>query len=362
MTKNGLEADLSADAHAGPEAQASDESGTEDVDIIPGSTATEQGFNCHGAAAADTDAVSTSTQTFSLPKRIHSAASLVNGMSSRMKPAAGQLDATRDAMSLSREQAQVRPQTEIGRASVPHDQGHWQDEYATNWDRVGMGRNASSSDAAAAAMHQVSCPSGLHDEEPEAKGSKGKAWACRLCTFAENPSHSIRCEVCETVRGSTLQDYKASPSAAAGAPEASAARPKVTQTTSQAPVVLSTGNRNKRQTNKQQQRSIAGFLGPGICKSAQTAEPGLHLDMSESNADRAAAESAQQAPNESGWVRVDFHTEVRWQCAKCKCWFQTGQKAEHDDFHLALELHHQSDPLARTFHTIKKHKICKSAT
>jgi hypothetical protein len=118
MTKNGLEADLSADAHAGPEAQASDESGTEDVDIIPGSTATEQGFNCHGAAAADTDAVSTSTQTFSLPKRIHSAASLVNGMSSRMKPAAGQLDATRDAMSLSREQAQVRPQTEIGRVCL----------------------------------------------------------------------------------------------------------------------------------------------------------------------------------------------------------------------------------------------------
>ena len=278
-----------------------------------------------------------------------------------MKPAAGQLDATRDAMSLAREQAQMRPQTEIGRASVPHDQGHWQDEYATNWDRVGMGRNASSSDAAAAAMQQVSCPSGLHAEEPEAKGSKGKAWACRLCTFAANPSHSIRCEVCETVRGSTLQDYKASSCAAsAGVPEASTARPKVTQTMSQAPVVL---NRNKRQNNKQQQRSIAGFLGSGIGKSAQAAEPSLHLDMSESNADGSAAAPAPQAPIESGWARVDFHTEVRWQCAKCKCWFQTGQKAEHDDFHLAVELHHSSDPLARTtLHTLKKQKFCKSAT
>jgi len=225
-----------------------------------------------------------------------------------------------------------------------------------------MGRNASSSDAAAAAMHQVSCPSGLHAEELDGKGSKGKAWACRLCTFAENPSHSIRCEVCETVRGSTLQDHKASPAAAA-APEASTARPNVTQTASQAPVVLGTGNRNKRQTFKQQQRSIAGFLGPGIGKSAQAAEPSLHLDMSESNADRSAAEPAQQAPRESGWARVDFHTEVRWQCAKCKCWFQTGQKAEHDDFHLALELHHQSDPLARTtLHTLKKQKICKPAS
>ena len=354
---------MSVVAHAGLEAQANDESGDEDADIMAGSTATEQGFSCHGAAAADTDDVSTSTPPFKLPKRIHSAASFVNGMSSRMRPAAGQLDATRDAMSLATEQAQVRPQTEIGRASVPHDQGHWQDEYATNWDRVGMGRNASSSDAAVAAMQQVSCPSGLHAEEPEAKGSKGKAWACRLCTFAENPSHSIRCEVCETVRGSTLQDYKASPSAAAGPPEASTAKGKVTQTMSQAPVVLNAGNRNKRQTNKQQQRSIAGFLGPGTGKSAQAAEPSLHLDVSESNADRSAAEPAQQAPSESGWARVDFHTEVRWQCAKCKCWFQTGQKAEHDDFHLALELHHRSDPLARTtLHTLKKQKICKSAS
>ncbi|KAA6417424.1 MAG: DNA polymerase kappa-like [Trebouxia sp. A1-2] len=346
----------------GPEAQVSDESGNEDVDVIAGSTAAEQGFSCRGAAAADTDAVSNSTQTFSLPKRIHSAASLVNGMSSRMRPAAGQPDATRDAMSLSRDQAQVRPQTEIGRASVPHDQGHWQDEYATNWDRVGMGRNASSSDAAAAAMRQVSCPSGLHDVEPEPQSSKGKAWACKLCTFAENPSHSIRCEVCETVRGSTLQDYKASPSAAAG-PEASTARPKLTQTTSQAPGIHNAGNRNTRQTNKQQQRSIAGFLGPGIGKSAQAAEPSLHLDTSQSNAYRSADEPAQQASNELGWARVDFHTEVRWQCAKCKCWFQTGQKAEHDDFHLALELHHQSDPLARTtLQVMKKQKICKSAT
>jgi hypothetical protein len=28
-----------------------------------------------------------------------------------------------------------------------------------------------------------------------------KVWACQLCTFGENPNHSLRCLICDNVRG-----------------------------------------------------------------------------------------------------------------------------------------------------------------
>lgn len=300
-----------------------------------------------------------------MPKRIHSAASLSIGTSSRSRLATTQADATRDPMSSSRDHAQASKQTEVGRGSVPHDQAHWQDEYATNWDRVGMGRNASSSDAAAAAMQQVSCPSGLHDE-PEGRPSKGKAWACKLCTFAENPSHSIRCEVCETVRGSTLQDYRPAASAAASAAapadvETDRGKTQPALVTPVIPAAHASSMRSRRPTSKQQQRSIAGFLGPGVSKQSEASI--LKHEAGTAKQD-AAGEQYSQHPaciSTSDWARVDFHTEVRWQCAKCKSWFQTGQKAEHDDYHLALELHQQTTAgPARTLSSVKRHKPCKA--
>ena len=315
--------------------------------------------------APDKDLPRISSQPFCLPKGIHSAASLMNGVSSTSRLSASQADAVRDPMSSardpmssSRDHTQGRAETEIGRASVPHDEAHWQDEYATNWDRIGMRRNASSSDAAAAAMQQVSCPSGLHDES-EARSSRGKAWACKLCTFAENPSHSIRCEVCETVRGSTWQDHRLTPSATSTALDASATGLRAAQPEPHASAVHTISMRNKRQSSKQQQRSIAGFLGSGVSKGIKVGESDHAAETVDSGHSHShVVEPAQQPPNESGWLRVDFHTEVRWQCAKCQCWFQTGQKAEHDDYHLALELHQHCDNVPHILHNIKRQKIC----
>ena len=349
---NGAKCKMQICRCAGQEAQASDDSGNECEDLLTSSLAT-----AHDSAEIGADLVRPSVnqvQPLILPKRIHSAASLVNGTSSRVRLAASQADATRDPMSSPRHGAIVKAEVQVGRAAVPHDQAHWQDDYATNWDRVGMGRNASSSDAAAAAMQQVSCPSGLHDES-DAKPSKSKAWACKLCTFAANPSHSIRCEVCETVRGSTLQDYK--PPAAA-APDTFSDRQ--TQEMPVAPAVQISSTQNKRQTSKQQQRSIAGFLGPGLnSKTTQVGASGAHADASSCENEGDMVESPLQLPNASVWTRVDFHTEVRWQCAKCKCWFQSGQKAEHDDYHLALDLQKQSAAVhtSRIARHLKRQKL-----
>lgn len=313
-----------------------------------------------GANSADPDVSSlgnldnSAAQPFSLPKQIHSAASLVNGVSSRLKASPSQPVATQDPMRSSWDSAQVQDQVEVGRGSVPHDQAHWQDQYATNWDRVGMGRNASPSDAAAAAMQQVCCPTRLQDESHD-KSGKGKAWACKLCTFAANPNHSLRCEVCDTVRGSTLQDYRepaadVSIDVGQSAPSCQSER-------------LSGSNANltrKSQSSKRSQHSISRFLG-------SRKQSGTEADAVTPNTMHCRQGKATVQPEKSAacsaWTRVEFDSEVRWQCAKCKCWLQTEQKAEHEDYHLALDLQRQSNDVqpSRTGHIpSKRQKSCKT--
>lgn len=307
---------------------------------------------------------SISAQPFSLPKQIHSSASLVNGVCSRLKASPMQSEATPDPMRTLADSAPMWDQGEVGRASVPHDQAHWQDEYATNWDRVGMGRTASPCDMAAAAMRQVSCPSSLHDES-HAKSGKGRAWACKLCTFAANPSHSIRCEVCETVRGSALQDFR---------PSMVSVSTNLVMPCQAAPL----GHKERHavlpsrsQSSKHSQHSIAKFLGSRKPLNAEaeaavpTTEPsaGQNTDQPRQGCAAVQQEKSVTCPE---WTRAEFDTEVRWQCARCKCWLQSGQKAEHDDYHLALDLQHESSAGHRTYivsgidHN-KRQKSCKTA-
>ena len=298
------------------------------------------------------------TQPFSLPKQIHSAASLVSGVSSRLTAAPSQSEATQDPMRLSTDPAQVWDQAEIGRASVPHDQAHWQDDYATNWDRVGMGRNASPSDAAAAAMQQVSCPSGLNDDS-HAKSGKGRAWACKLCTFAANPSHSIRCEVCDTVRGSTLQDYRPPTADGSMSDRVPSQLERLGSTDRQCALVIP----SKKQNSKHSQHSIARFLG---CPNPTRAESDSWTSNTADSRKGSATVHHEKSAVCSAWTRVEFDTEVRWQCSKCKCCLQTEQKAEHEDYHLALDLQHQSTAVQQTrtlsgHEQSKRHKSCKAA-
>ncbi|KAL3138793.1 hypothetical protein ABBQ32_005635 [Trebouxia sp. C0010 RCD-2024] len=325
----------------------------------------------HGASAnpaagyevtdADETPDSLETQLFSLPKQIHSAASLVNGVCSRLKASPMQSEATPDPRRPASNLDPVRDQAEVGRASVPHDQAHWQDEYATNWDRVGMGRTASPCDVTAAAMLQVSCPSGLHDES-HAKSGKGRAWACKLCTFAANPSHSIRCEVCDNVRGSALQDYRpsngdVSPSVSMSCQAAS--HPGHTER----PAVLS----SRTQSNKRSQHSIAKFLGSRKPTKADAWVPSTEANAMPSTHQPSQGHATvyQDGPVPClAWTRVDFDKEVRWQCAKCKCWLQTEQKPEHEDYHLALDLQHESSVGQHThtdYNHNKRQKSCKAA-
>ena len=327
------------------------------VEVAPGASCqVNQGATFNSAASASADPHSTDIPPLTLPKHIHSAASLVNGSSFRPRAAPSQSDAIQDPMRLSNDAAQVKSErkseVEIGRASVPHDQTHWQDEYATNWDRISMGRNASSSDAAAAAMQQVSCPSGLHDHL-QAKSGKGKAWACQLCTFAANPSHSIRCEVCDTVRGSTLQHYRPP---AVNAREAVDARPS-TQTASSTQTEQQVAIPSRRKGSKGLQHTIAKFLGSAGTKCAEVDTANIGSPDSTHN----SAHVEHKEVEASGWIKVELHAEVRWQCRKCKCWFQTGQKAEHDDYHLALELQQQSTYAQQPQHSVKRLKACKAA-
>lgn len=300
----------------------------------------------HSAAkSADADVVtsgppdSSAAQPFSLPKQIHSAASLVNGVSSRLRALPSQIEATQDPMRLSNNPDQVQDQAGVGRGSLPFNQVHWQDDYATNWDRVAVGRNASPSDAAAAAMQHVSCPSSLQDES-HARSGKGKAWACKLCTFAANPNHSIRCQVCDTVRGTTLQDYRPPTTDVPGDDRKSSQLSPPSH--SERHPGSNAGLQRKRQSSERSQHSIARFLGARNQSGAEAVattpsiahqKPGVATIHHE----KSAASSA------SAWTRVEFDTEVRWQCAKCECCLQTEQKAEHEDYHLALDHQHQSN-------------------
>lgn len=232
----------------------------------------------------------------------------------------------------------------VGRASVPHDQPHWQDDYATNWDRVGMNRHASTSDATATAMQQLSGHAALdQDSESGVKPGKSKVWACRLCTYAENPSHSIRCEVCDTTRGSTLQDVQHNRSTSNFGPEGIGTKlglqhaAKVLSSDSQPlkrpassgthmampstaepwqPPVIGRTSRPKA-SGKRAQQSMSSFLDAG--KSAK----------------RAAVQTIMSNRSSSDAV----FTEAKWQCHRCKQWFQLGEQAEHHDYHVALDLH-----------------------
>ena len=335
-------------------------SGGEDAHIEAGMPETNSGFPTTAAAAVGSNPSNSSNmQHLSLPNHIHSESSLVCGTAAKRRSTAAQADASRDPLSTSTSTQPLRDQTEIGRASVSHEQAHWQDDYATNWDRVGIGRHESLSDAAAAAMQQVSSPAGLLDESG-VRGSKGKAWVCGLCTFAANPCHSIRCEVCESVRGSTLREYRP-PDVAAGM-DTDAGRGHTASAREPAAVALVNNFRGKKQSSKQQQRSIAGFLGPWVHNHADAVLPSLEVDEPTSRQGSPDVEGVQQHSNVSAWVRVDFHTEVRWQCAKCKCWFQTGQKAEHDDYHLALDMHQHANAVCTVpgIGIYKKRKTCKA--
>ena len=332
----------------------SGEDSIDDDNLVEGAPGIARQTNS-AAKNADADAVasgqdSKAAQHFSLPKQIHSAASLVNGFSSRLRAVSSQSDATQDPMQLSSNPGQVKDQAEVGRASVPHDQAHWQDDYATNWDRVGMGRTASPSDAAAAAMQQVSCPSSLQDDS-HAKAGKGRAWACKLCTFAANPSHSIRCQICDTVRGTTLQDYRP-PTTDVSRDDKQFSQPAPPSQSERYQGSNAVSTRGKRQSSQRSQHSIARFLG-SVKQSSAEADALTSSTMRSSQGN--ATVHHEVSPACSAWTRVEFDTEVRWQCAKCKSWLQTEQKAEHEDYHLALDFQHQSCGIhSRTDHTQSK--------
>jgi hypothetical protein len=55
------------------------------------------------------------------------------------------------------------------------------------------------------------------------KRKNTRTWACRLCTFAENDPAWLRCQICDTVKGSTVASL---PALAADAGAAFAAEPR----------------------------------------------------------------------------------------------------------------------------------------
>lgn len=147
------------------------------------------------------------------------------------------------------------------------------------------------------------------------------------------------------MRGSTLQDYRIPAADVSIGVRQSAPLRQSEQY--QGPVA---GLTHKSQSSKRSQHSIARFLG-------SRKQSGADADAVTTNAMHSRQGKAAVQPEKSvacsAWTRVEFDSEVRWQCAKCHCWLQTEQKAEHEDYHLALGLQHRTGHLPS-----KRHKSC----
>ena len=153
-----------------------------------------------------------------------------------------------------------------------------------------------------------------------------------MCTFADNHRSILRCTACDSVKGTPWDYYLSQPDQAQqegpGPPEAAADGGSAGAAAAEQPLATA------------RQRTVAGLCAggerpasdsQGACAGSRAAEGAATSVPSGSNAlegDAGAAGSSMWEPGEHGG----------WVCMRCAQRVSEEQKAEHEDYHVALQL------------------------
>lgn len=246
------------------------------------------------------------------------------------------------------------------RASIAHQQAHWQDNYASSWNRVNATGGLSHSEAATAALQAMDSAAQQVLEGDDActtAGSKGgKQWVCKLCTYSENPMHLLRCAICDTLKGTEWQSMlnpdarqheqhkQTSPPAsasAAGSQHKQAWATAADNAQHSKPKLHGRGTKPGGKAGAASQRGIASFFGnkhSTQTKAECDAEQASHVQTTINAAHSYAQISVHPSTlTDVVWLEYDSDFQ-KWQCGKCSQWFAENQKDEHQDYHFALEL------------------------
>ena len=189
----------------------------------------------------------------------------------------------------------------------------------------------------------------------------------QVCTFADNHRSILRCAACDSVKGTPWDYYLSQPDQAQqegpGPPNAQTAPAGACSsgaaTTEQPPATASQGLVAGVHGNDQRPEATGR---QGADSSRRAAEVAASLPGSASRADEedaGAAGSSMWEPGEhNGWV-----------CRRCGQNVSEEQKAEHEDYHMALQLqeaegrpggpetsHRASQPAGNVQGTAKKRK------
>ncbi len=170
-------------------------------------------------------------------------------------------------------------------------------------------------------------------------GRPPRCWACKLCTFGENPRHTLRCEVCQHLRGTTLESFTGSTDSQQARPSSheagrSAGQPGSwlagagKQPGAGRPIE---GRKPPVPRATKQRRGISGFF----------AEPQAPMQPAPESSEQLQQQPTQAQTGATHWKTFDAQTH-RWQCARCLSWIHAAQQTEHEDYHLAFML--QGEP------------------
>ena len=175
-------------------------------------------------------------------------------------------------------------------------------------------------------------------EAPEGGPRSGRLprhWACKLCTFGENPRHSLRCEVCQHLRGTTLESVTGSTGSQQAQPSGHEAGRSAGQLNSwlagagKQPGAGRPFELRKLQVPRatKQRRGISGFFS----------DPQAPLLPAPVSSEQLQPQQTQAQTGAAQWKNFDAQT-CRWQCARCLAWIHAAQQTEHEDYHFAFML------------------------
>ena len=203
----------------------------------------------------------------------------------------------------------------------------------------GRGAHAQPPDTAAAQDGEADGQAGEAPEGGPRPGRPPRHWACKLCTFGENLRHSLRCEVCQQLRGTTLESFTGSTDSQPAQPSGHEAGRSAGQLHSwlagagKQPGAgrPAEGRKPPVPRTSKQRRGISGFFP----------EPQAPLLPVPVSSEQLQSQQTQAQTGAAQWINFDAQTH-RWQCARCLAWVHAAQQTEHEDYHFAFML--QGEP------------------
>ena len=195
-------------------------------------------------------------------------------------------------------------------------------------------------------------------------GRLAKNWECKWCTFAQNPMHLLRCEVCDQRRGSLPECLN--PAAPSHLQDMSAAHPDPSsgfdQDPAQVPNLAADGLslRLQAENNESRERQDAGSSGMQAA-NVQQAEGTVSGAAVEQTASEAVGKgqkrvreqgSMEECRQTSGETRIPKNRATtasdvgiaagaagrEWLCPECGAQMDSLAQSEHEDYHIALRL------------------------